>query len=350
MNKFDYYEILGIDKQTSQEDIKKAYRKLAMKYHPDRNQGNKEAEKKFKEINEAYEVLGDSKKRSNYDQFGHGNESYGSEEYSAYSFRNAGSSAHNFGDVFGDIFGNIFGDDNQKSQSNKGADLTIEQEITLKDAVYGSTIQIEIPVTVMCSKCSGTGAIRMQQGFFSLQQTCSFCSGNGYIIDNSKPKKKISVSIPAGIDDGDRIRLNHKGYGNENLFVNITVKKHELLTRKENHLYCEIPISFGIACLGGEIEIPTLSGKVKIKIPKETQTNKIFRLRGKGVKSLRQNKIGDMMCKIIVETPVNLNNIQKSLIEQFDCSLMSNNDIKHNPQSSNWFEKIKQFFRGHDMQ
>ena len=328
MAKKDYYEVLGLSRQASNEELKKSFKKLAMKYHPDRNPDNPKAEDSFKEAKEAYEVLSDSNKRSAYDQFGHAgvDQSVGGGGAEGFS---------DFGDAFGDIFGDIFGGkQSQRSNVYRGADLRYNMEITLENAAKGTETKIRIPVLSTCKSCNGIGAkkgtepttcqrcqghgqIRMQQGFFSVQQTCSDCNGNGKTIKNPcsdcngtgriKESKTLSVKIPSGVDEGDRIRLSGEGEAGVNggpsgdLYVVIGLKEHSIFQRDGGNLHCEMPISFSTAALGGEIKIPTLDGTAKIKIPPETQTGSAFRLRGKGIKPVRQSQYGDLHCHVVVE-------------------------------------------------
>lgn len=372
MAKRDYYEVLGLARTASEEDLKKAYRRLAMKYHPDRNPGDKEAENRFKEAKEAYEVLSDERKRAAYDQFGHAavDPSAGGGGFGA----GAGAS---FSDIFGDVFGDIFGATRPGgTRTHRGADLRYNLELNLEDAVHGTTVKIRVPTMVGCTTCDGTGAkrgtqpttcttcgghgqVRMQQGFFSLQQTCPRCRGSGRIITNPCPTcngvgrvqeyKTLSVKIPAGVDTGDRIRLAGEGEAAEtggtpgDLYVHVRVKPHPIFTREDNNLYCEVPISFGTAVLGGELDVPTLDGRVKLKIPPETQSGKVFRMRSKGVRSVHGGEVGDLLCRVAVETPVNLTRKQKDLLGEFEASMQEGGD-KHSPRSSSWFDGVKRFF------
>lgn len=367
MTKRDYYEILGVAKNASEEEIKKAYRRLAMKHHPDRNANNKEAEEKFKEIKEAYEVLADSRKRAAYDQFGHAAmDGMG-------GMGGGGMGGMNFSDIFGDMFGDIFG--GGRGGPQRGADLHFTLDISLEDAVFGKTAEITIPSLTGCADCKGTGAkpgtsavtcvdcggygqVRMQQGFFTVQQTCPSCFGKGRVIKTPcstchgrgryKQNKKLSVKIPKGVDTGDRIRLSGEGEAGEanaapgDLYIQIQIKSHPLFERDGKNLYSEVPISFIMAALGGEIEVPALQGRVKLKIPPETQTDKVFRVKGMGVPSVRGGETGDLMCKVSVEIPVNLTGKQKELLKQFEQTMSASN--KHNPKSSTWFNKVKKFF------
>ena len=371
MAKEDFYKLLGVERNASDAEIKKSYRRLAMKYHPDRNNDNQaEAEAKFKQIKEAYEVLSDPKKRSAYDQFGHAgvDPSMGGGR--------GGFGAENFSDIFGDVFGDIFGGGRARSSVQRGADLRYNLELTLEEAVAGTEVKIRVPVLVVCSECSGSGAkkgsspvicstchghgqVRMQQGFFSVQQTCPTCRGTGKQIKDPCGKcygqgrvqetKTLSVKVPAGVDTGDRIRLAGEGEAGErggpagDLYVQVQVKEHEIFTRDGANLYCEVPISFPTACLGGEIEVPTLDGKVMLKIPAETQTGKLFRLRGKGVKPVRGGAVGDLLCRVQIETPVHLTKEQKELIQQLGDSL-SGGGKHHSPQEHSWTDGVKSFF------
>lgn len=368
--KEDYYKLLNVDRNASDAEIKKSYRSLAMKYHPDRNKDNpEEAEKKFKQINEAYEVLSDSKKRAAYDQFGHAGVD---------GSAGRGGGAGDFGDIFGDMFGDIFGGrrGGGAGAAQRGSDLRYNLEITLEEAVNGTEQKIRIPVYVACDTCSGSGAkpgsspvtcsmchghgqVRMQQGFFTVQQTCPTCRGTGKQIKDPcgkcygqgrvKDEKTLSAKIPAGVDTGDRIRLSGEGEAGQqgaptgDLYIDVHVKKHPIFNREGANLSCEVPISFVTACLGGEIEVPTLNGKVLLKIPAETQTGKAFRLRGKGVKPVRGGAVGDLICKVQIETPVNLTSEQKSLVEKLGESL-SNSGSHHSPQESSWLDGVKNFF------
>lgn len=347
MSKRDYYEILGVNKTADQKQIKKAFRRLAQKYHPDRNPNNKQAEQKFREISEAHEVLSVKEKRNAYDKFGH----------SGLDGRHTNNSFHTgFSDMFSDVFGDIFGNNNNNNTPQRGSDLRYNLNIKLEDAIYGTKLNINLTKLVKCNRCNGTrsepgyknkychsckglGQIRMHQGFFSIQQNCQNCNGTGEIIDKYcmscngegriKDKKILSIKIPQGVDNGDRIRITGEGecgvnggpYGD--LYVQISIKPHKVFTREGKNLYCEIPVNFVDAALGGILEVPTLEGNtVKLKIPAETQTGKQFRIKGKGVKSIRSNLPGDLICKVIIETPVNLNRFQKELLRNFKASFV----------------------------
>ncbi|OQX31508.1 MAG: molecular chaperone DnaJ [Candidatus Sedimenticola endophacoides] len=376
MSKRDYYEVLGVNKNASEAEIKKAYRRLAMKFHPDRNTGKDAAgaEVKFKEAKEAYEVLSDAQKRASYDQFGHAgvDSSMGG---GPGGFGGAG----NFSDIFGDVFGDIFGAGRGGGQRvHRGADLRYNLQLSLEEAVAGTEAKIRVPTMVKCNVCSGSGAkkgsqpktcgtcaghgqVRMQQGFFSVQQTCPNCRGKGTVIDDPcgachgvgrvEQHKTLSVKVPAGVDTGDRIRLAGEGEAGENggppgdLYVQVGVKQHEIFTREENHLFCEVPISFVAAALGGELEVPTLDGKVVLKIPAGTQSGKLFRMRGKGVRPVRGGAVGDLLCRVMVETPVNLTERQKDLLRQLDETMRGSAD-RHSPQSSSWLDGVKRFIDG----
>jgi len=374
MSKRDYYEVLSVESNASEANIKKAYRRLAMKHHPDRNQGDAKAEENFKEAKEAYEVLSDQQKRAAYDQFGHA----GVDSSAGGGGRGAGGFSDVFEDVFGDIFGGAAGGRAGQSRAHRGSDLRYEMELSLEDAVHGKTETIRVPTHVACKPCSGSGAkkgsspkkcttcaglgqVRIQQGFFSVQQACPHCHGNGSVISDPctscngqgrvRDTRTLSVKIPAGVDTGDRIRLSGEGEAGENggptgdLYVQIRVKKHPLFTREGTNLYCEIPVSFVTAALGGEIEVPTLEGRVNLKVPAESQTAKVMRLKGKGVRSVHESGIGDLFCKIMVETPVNLSSKQKKLLREFDETTKDKHE-KHNPKSSSWIGGVKKFLDG----
>ncbi len=372
MAKRDYYEVLGVSKSASADEIKKAYRRLAMKHHPDRNKDDSASEGKFKEVKEAYEVLRDSDKRAAYDRFGHD------------GLRGAGMggpggfSAEGFSDIFGDVFGDIFGGGGRRGgpQVFRGADLGYELRLDLERAVSGDTVTIDVPSQVTCEVCDGSGAkkgttpaqcttcggagqVRMQQGFFSIQQTCPACKGAGTMIsdpcDNShgrgrvRKTRTLSVKVPAGVDDGDRIRLSGEGEAGRNggppgdLYVEIRVNPHKIFVRDSADLSCEVPISFSTASLGGEVELPTLEGNVSLKVPAGTQSGKVFRLRGKGVTTVRDPRQGDLFARVAVETPVNLTNEQKELLKKFDEKVQAGGD-KHSPRADTSFDTVKRFF------
>ena len=369
MAKRDYYEVLGIKKNASNDEIKKSYRRLAMKHHPDRNTEDSDAESKFKEAKEAYEVLSDSDKRAAYDQFGHDGVRGGPP--------GGGFSAEGFGDIFGDVFGDIFGGGRRsRSQVFRGADLGYELRLDLEKAVSGDSVTIEVPTQVTCEECTGSGAekgsepvkcttcggagqVRMQQGFFAIQQTCPACKGAGTVITDPcsnchgrgrvSKTKRLSVKVPEGVEDGDRIRLSGEGEAGRNggppgdLYVEIRVSPHKIFHRSGADLSCEVPISFGTAALGGEIELPTLDGHVSLKIPAGTQSGKKFRLRGKGVTTVRDRRQGDLFARVAVETPINLTAEQESFLRSFDDSISADAD-KHSPRAGGWLDTVKRFF------
>ena len=377
MAKKDYYDTLNVPKNASDEDIKKAYRKLAMKHHPDRNQGdtNKAAEEKFKEAKEAYEMLSDEQKRAAYDQYGH----------AGVDPNRGGPGAEGFGgfaEAFGDIFGDVFGGQQRGGQQRggrqvfRGGDLSYAMEITLEEAANGKEAQIRVPSWDNCTSCKGSGAkpgtkvatcttchghgvVQMRQGFFSVQQTCPQCKGTGKLIPEpcvachgvgkTKNNKTLEVKIPSGIDDGMRIRSTGNGEPGTNggppgdLYIEIRVKKHGIFERDGDDLHCAVPISFTMAALGGEIEVPTLAGKAAIDIPEGTQAAKQFRLRGKGIKGVRSSYPGDLYCHVTVETPVKLTEHQRKLLKEFDESLKKGG-AKHSPSEEGWADKLKNFF------
>ena len=371
MAKRDYYETLGVDRNADDAEIKKAYRRLAMQYHPDRNPGDATAEESFKEAKEAFEILSDGQKRAAYNQFGHAGV-----DPSASGGAGFGGAA-GFGDIFDTVFGDIFGGGARGgNRAYRGSDLRYDLELSLEDAVAGSEIKIRVPTLVncdtckgkgsrsgrgpdSCSTCGGAGQVRMQQGFFSVQQTCPKCRGTGKMISDpcatcggsgkSRGNKTISVKVPPGVDNGDRIRLAGEGEPGQSggppgdLYVNVVVKPHLIFTRDDTDLHCDVPIDFVRAALGGELEVPTLKGRVVLKIPPETQTGKMFRLRSKGVRSVRGSGVGDLICRVSVETPVNLNKQQKDLLKQFRDS-MSGQGNKHSPRASSWVDGVKKFF------
>ena len=373
MSKRDYYEVLGVSKTASDDEINKAYRKLAMNYHPDRNQGEKakEAEEKFKEVKEAYEMLSDGQKRAAYDQYGHAG-------VDPNSGMGGGFGAGGFAEAFGDIFGDMFGGARARGgrQVYRGNDLSYSMEITLEEAAKGKDAQIRIPSWDSCDTCHGSGAkpgtspktcttcggqgsVQMRQGFFSVQQTCPHCRGTGKIIPEPCPscsgqgkikrQKTLEVKIPAGIDDGMRIRSSGNGEPGVNggppgdLYIEIRVKEHDIFERDGDDLHCQVPVSFITAALGGEIEVPTLQGKVAIDIPEGTQAGKQFRLRGKGIKGVRSSYPGDLYCHIVVETPVKLTEYQRKLLRELEESLKKGGS-KHSPSADSWTDKLKRFF------
>ena len=372
-DKPDYYTTLGVQRNASQDEIKKAYRRLAMKYHPDRNPDDQSAEDKFKSVKEAYEILSDDQKRAAYDQFGHA----GVDPSAGHG--GFGGDGAGFGDIFEDIFGDIFGGARGPgggAHAARGHDLQYNLQLTLEQAVKGESVNIRVPTFIVCKTCEGSGAapgskpvscstcggvgqVQHRQGFFTIQQTCPDCHGQGQMI--SKPctachgqgrvqeHKTLAVKVPAGVDTGDRIRLAGEGEAGMHgapagdLYVQIAIKPHPIFERDADNLYCEIPINFTTAVLGGEIEVPTLSGRVNLKIPTETQSGKVFRLRGKGVKAVRGRGIGDLFCKVVAETPIKLSREQKDILKQFQDSL-NKDGKKHNPKTNSWFAGVRKFF------
>ena len=375
MAKRDFYEILGVPKNASDEDIKKSYRKLAMKFHPDRNPDDKSAEGKFKEAKEAYEMLSDADKRAAYDRFGHAGVDPNAAGAGGQGFAGGG-----FSDVFGDIFGDIFGGQQRgggggRSNVYRGADLKYAMEITLEEAAAGHDTTIRIPSWSSCTTCTGSGCkvgtkptscktcngqgqVRVQQGFFSVQQNCPKCQGTGKFIPEPCPacvgvgrikqNKTLEVKIPGGIDDGMRIRSTGNGEPGINggpagdLYVEVRIKEHTVFKREGDDLHCEVPILMTTAALGGNVDVPTLAGKAEMDIPEGTQSGKVFRLRGKGIKGLRASYPGDLYCHIAVETPVRLNDRQKELMRELNASLT---DSKHSPQTKSFVDRVKDFFQ-----
>lgn len=373
MAKRDFYEILGLAKNASDEEIKKAYRKLAMKHHPDRNPDSKGAEDKFKEAKEAYEMLSDPQKRDAYDRYGHAGV-----DPNMGGGGGGGGFADAFGDIFGDIFGQAGGGRGGRAgpQVYRGADLRYNLEITLEQAAHGYDTTIRVPswdscetcdgsgakpgtAPITCTTCGGHGQVRMQQGFFSVLQTCPKCHGSGKINPSPctacsgagkiKRNKTLEVKIPSGIDDGMRIRSSGNGEPGMNggppgdLYVEIRIKQHPMFQREGDDLHCEIPISFAKAALGGEIEVPTLSGKASFTIPEGTQSESLARLRSKGIKGVRSGYAGDLFCHVVVETPVTLTERQKELLREFE-ELTIEGGSKHSPQTKSWKDKVKEFF------
>lgn len=367
MSKRDFYEVLGVERGATEAEVKKAYRRLAMRFHPDRNPDDKDAEDKFKEATEAYEVLSDKDKRAAYDQYGHAGVD---PQMGGGGFGGAG-----FSDMFGDVFSDFFGGGGRRGGPQRGSDLRYTMELTLEEAVRGKTVEIRVPTLaeckacdgsgakkgtkpVTCSTCNGMGQVRMQQGFFAVQQTCPRCHGSGQMITDPcgschgqgrvEESKTLSVKVPAGVDTGDRIRLTGEGEAGAqggpagDLYVVVNVKPHDIFERDGRNLHCEVPISIVDATLGGELEVPTLDGRVKLKIPEGTQTGKLFRLRGKGVTPVRGGGVGDLMCRVVVETPVKLNKRQRELLEELRESLQG--DQSHSPRATGWFDGMKRFF------
>jgi molecular chaperone DnaJ len=372
MSKRDYYQVLDVPRTANEADVKKAYRRLAMKFHPDRNPEDREAEERFKEVKEAYEVLSDPAKRATYDQFGHaGLDAARGGGGRGFDPRDA------FGDIFGDVFGDIFGGGRRgRSQVFRGADLRYELELELERAVFGSTEDVTFTTLAECDECAGSGGVkgakpvscetcrgagqvRMQQGFFTVQQTCPRCQGRGQVITDPcgkcrgqgrvRKQKTLSVKVPAGVDTGDRIRLTGEGEAGRNggpsgdLYVEVRVREHAIFERDGSHLSCEVPVTIATAALGGSIDVPTLDGNATIKIPAETQSGRVFRLREKGIRPVRGGPTGDLFCRIVVETPVNLSREQRELLRKFDESLRS--DARHHhPREESWLDGVKRFF------
>ncbi len=370
MAKRDYYEVLEVSRTANEAELKKAYRRLAMKFHPDRNSSDAAAEESFKEAKEAYEILSDPQKRAAYDQFGHA----GLE-----SQRGGGQGPGDvFGDIFGEVFGDIFGGGRRGGgrQVYRGADLRYELELDLEQAVFGHSAEIEITTLVECEGCDGNGAakgstptrcatcngsgqVRMQQGFFAVQQSCPRCKGRGTIIDKPcddcfghgrvRRSRTLQVKVPAGVDTGDRIRLSGEGEAGRNggppgdLYVEVAVRKHPIFERDAADLSCEVPIAFTTAVLGGDLEVPTLGGQAKIKVPAETQSGRVFRLKDQGVRPVRGGAMGDLYCRVVVETPVNLSTEQKDLLRKFEATLRKNPE-RHNPREASWLDGVKKFF------
>jgi molecular chaperone DnaJ len=375
MAKRDYYKVLDVPRNAGEADIKKAYRRLAMKHHPDRNPGDKAAEDSFKEAKEAYEVLSDASRRAIYDQHGHAG--IDAARQGAASGGGFGG-AEAFGDIFGDVFGDIFGGARRggRSQVYRGADLRYDIELDLAEAVFGRSMEIDLTKLVECETCHGSGAakgsnpvqcetcagsgqVRVSQGFFTLQQTCPQCRGSGRVVRNPcdaclgqgrvRKHKKLAVKIPPGVDTGDRVRLAGEGEAGRNggppgdLYVEVHVREHSIFEREGPHLSCEVPVAFVTAALGGSVEVPTLEGEVSLKVPAETQSGRVFRLRGKGIKPARGGDQGDLFCRVVVETPVKLSAAQRELLQQFDESMRGEGN-RHAPRQKSFLEGVKRFF------
>ncbi|RCS25089.1 molecular chaperone DnaJ [Phyllobacterium salinisoli] len=369
----DYYETLGVAKGADEKTLKSAFRKLAMQFHPDKNPGDHEAERRFKEIGEAYETLKDPQKRAAYDRFGHAAFEHGN------GFGGGGfGAAGGFADIFEDIFGEMMGGARQRRTNGRerGADLRYNMEVSLEEAYSGKTAQIRVPTSMVCEDCSGTGAkpgtqpvtcsmcggagrVRAAQGFFSIERTCPSCNGRGQIIKDPCAKcagqgrvtqeRSLSVNIPAGIEDGTRIRLTGEGEAglrggpSGDLYIFLSIKPHEFFQRDGADLYCKVPISMTTAALGGQFEVSTLDGtQTRVKIPEGTQNGKQFRLKGKGMPVLRQPVMGDLYIQIAIETPQNLTRRQRELLEEFEKISSKDNS----PQSSGFFSRMKEFFEG----
>lgn len=370
MAKRDYYEILGVSRDASESEIKKAYRNLALKYHPDRNPGDKEAEERFKEINEAYEVLSDPEKRARYDRFGH---SMGESPFTGAEGFNGFGFGTSFSDIFNDIFSEFFGTSSERRRPTAGEDLLYNLKISFIESAKGAEKEIIVKRKVLCKACDGEktkagtrpiicgtcggrGTVRYQQGFFSISKTCHTCHGLGKIIKEYCPScngqgfqyesKTIKVNIPAGIEDGMKLKLRGEGNAGDkgapkgDLYIQITVEQHDFFTRKGDDIYCEMPVKFTLAALGGDIDVPTIDGYVRLKIPEGTQSEKVFKIRGKGFPNMHTGRRGDQLVKVKVEVPVNLNQKQKKLLKEFEDTLGDSN----NPQSKNFFDKLKNFF------
>jgi molecular chaperone DnaJ len=370
MSKRDYYEVLGVARNAGDDELKKAYRRCAMKHHPDRNPGDAAALEAFKECKEAYEVLSDGGKRRMYDQHGHAAFEHGM------GGGNAGPGFADMGDIFGDIFGNIFGGGAGARGARRGADIGYVMELDLEDAVAGIEKRIEIPTLAECAPCNGTGSedgkletcatchgrgqVRFQRGIFSMQQPCPHCNGRGKTFRSPckmcrgngrvEEEKVLSVKIPAGVDNGDRIRLTGEGEAGPagsppgDLYVEVRVRPHPIFARDGDDLHCEVPIRISQAALGDTVRVPTLDGEAEIRIPAETQTGRVFRLRDKGVRSVRSRAPGDLYCKAVVETPVNLTAEQRALLEQFEATFTSENARRHSPKSSTFVDGVRGFW------
>ena len=373
MSDQDFYTTLGVSRTASEDEIKKAYRKLAMKYHPDRNQGNKEAEEKFKEVQKAYDTLSDKQKRAMYDQYGHAAFEQGAGAGAGGFGGFGGAQGFDFSDIFSQMFG---GGSGARQQNYQGADLQYSVEISLEEAAKGVKKRLTIPTyeecdvchgsgakpgtsATTCSNCRGSGTVHIRQAIFQMQQTCPACHGSGKEIKDPclkcrgegrvKAGKTVEVDIPAGIDDGQRIRLSGEGEPGRNgapagdLYISVHVKAHKIFERNGLDLHCELPISFTVAALGGEVEVPTLDGKVKLNIPKETQTGRRMRVKGKGIKSLRSSATGDLYCHVLVETPVNLTDRQKELLEEFE-KISTGMERSQTPRKKSFWDKVGELF------
>ena len=364
-----YYEILSIQRAATDDEVKKSFRRLAMKCHPDRCPDDPQAQERFKEAKEAYEVLSDSQKRAAYDQHGHA------------AFENGMGGRGGFngdvGDIFGDIFSDIFGMGGAgRNRPRRGSDLRYLMELDLEEAVFGVEKKIDVPTLVACEECDGSGSqdgktstcttcrghgrVRMQNGIFSVQQTCPHCAGTGKTVANPcrscqgegrvNDERSLEVKIPAGVDNGDRIRLTGQGEAGPagtvpgDLYVEVHVREHAIFTREGDDLFCEVPIRFAQATLGAELSVPTLGGEATMSIPPETQTGKLFRLRGKGVKSVRSGRTGDLLCRVVLETPVKLTSRQRELIEELEATFVGENAQTHSPRNRSWLDGVKQFW------
>ncbi|MFC6841832.1 molecular chaperone DnaJ [Xanthomonas theicola] len=371
MSKRDYYDVLGVARTAGDDELKKAYRRCAMKHHPDRNPGDHAAEAAFKECKEAYEVLSDGNKRRLYDAHGHAAFAHGIGGPGG-----GGPGGPDMGDIFGDIFGNIFGGAGGGRSARRGADIGYVLELDLEEAVAGIERRIEIPTlgecahchgsgsedgkVEICGTCQGRGQVRIQRGIFAMQQSCPHCAGRGQIVQNPcgichgagrvEEAKVLSVKIPPGVDSGDRIRLSGEGEAGPagtpagDLYVEVRVREHAIFQRDGDDLHCEVPIRISQAALGDTVRVATLGGEAEIRIPAETQTGKLFRLRGKGVRSVRSRSEGDLYCRVVVETPVNLTADQRKLLEQFESTFTGEDARKHSPKSATFIDGVKGFW------
>lgn len=369
-NKADYYELLGVNRTANEEELKKAYRKAAMRYHPDRNPGDKEAEEKFKELSEAYQVLSDPEKRAQYDRFGHA-----AFDQTRGGFSGGFDFSGNFEDIFSDLFGDIFGggQGGGRRRARRGEDLSYSLDISFEEAAFGAEKTISIPRSVTCDTCQGkrtkagttsktcttcrgSGQVRFQQGFFTVARTCHQCGGQGSVITDpcetcrgtgvGRKTANLQVKIPAGVDSGARLKLRGEGEAGPaggatgDLYILLQVREHPLFKRQDNTVICDIPINFPQAALGAEIEVPTLEGKIKLKVPAGTQSGNVFRLRGKGIVNLNNGGRGDQLVRVSVETPRKLTARQRELLEEF--ARLDGADV--HPLSKGFFEKVKELF------
>ncbi|MGE0417141.1 MAG: molecular chaperone DnaJ [Acetobacteraceae bacterium] len=378
MAKQDYYATLGVAREASADDLKKAYRKLAMSYHPDRNPGDAAAEAKFKEVNEAYEILKDDQKRAAYDRYGHAAFEQGGGPggfAGGFDF----SASGDLGGIFDQMFGEFMGRGNRGARARVGADIRQAVEIDLAEAFTGTKVNLHVPTRVQCEACGGSGSedkgkaadtcttcqgagkVRAQQGFFLIERTCPTCGGQGRVIRNPcrvcrgvgtvQRERSLQVTIPAGVEDGTRIRLQGEGEAgatgapNGDLYVHVAIRPHEIFQREQAHVLMRVPLRMSQAALGGDVEVPVIDGsKAKVKIPPGTQTGDQFRLRGKGFSVLRSAARGDMIIQVLVETPQNLTAKQRELLEQFEAEYTK--DSKGHPESEGFFAKVKEFFEG----
>ncbi len=371
MSKRDFYETLGVSRSADEKELKSAFRKLAMQYHPDRNPGDDEAERKFKEINEAYDALKDPQTRAAYDQFGHA-------AFEGGGPGGPGGFGPDFSSSMSDIFDDLFGDfmGRRSSGRERGSDLRYNLEISLDDAYQGKTAQIRVPTSVGCETCGGSGAepgttpqscttcngmgkVRASQGFFTIERTCPACQGRGQTITSPchdchghgrvSKDRTLSVNIPQGVEDGTRIRLSGEGEAGMrggpagDLYIFLSIGAHEFFQRDGADLFCTVPLAMGTAALGGDIEVPTVDGgRARVKIPEGTQSGRQFRLKSKGMPVLRSKQHGDLYIQVVVETPVNLSKKQKQLLREFDEA----SEAKNNPESANFFARVKEFWDG----